>query len=62
MSRSKTYSVTMITRGTYSGEVEATSQADAIRRTYDLWCNASPHPFEKDDNELMSVDAEEVRS
>jgi len=58
----KTFDVRLITRGTFTGEVEAVSEDHAIKRTFDLWCNASPHPFEQDDHELLSVIAEEVRT
>lgn len=62
MRKLKTFEVRLISRGTFTGEVEAVSEDDAIKRTFDLWCNASPHPFEQDDHELLSVIAEEVRT
>jgi hypothetical protein len=63
MSKLKTFNVQLITKGYFFGEVEAVSEEDAIKRTFDLWCNASPHPFEQDDHELISVVAvEEVHS
>lgn len=62
MRKLKTFEVRLITKGYFFGEVEAASQSDAVQQTYDLWCNASPHPFEQDDHELLSVIAEEVRS
>ena len=62
MSKLKTFNVELITKGYFSGAVEATSREDAVERTFDLWRNASPHPFEKDDHELISVIAQEVRS
>jgi hypothetical protein len=62
MSKLKTFEVRLTTRGTLFGEVEAVSEEDAIKRTFDLWCNASPHPFQQHDHELTSVIVEEVRS
>ncbi len=62
MSTLKTFEVQLITKGFFVGEVEAASEQDAVERTFDLWCNASPHPFEQDDHELISVIAKEVRS
>jgi hypothetical protein len=61
MSELKTFSVKLITRGVYVGAVEAKSQDDAIDRSYHLWCNIYPHPFQQTDDELLVVTAEEVR-
>lgn len=61
MSKLKTFSVELITKGFFFGEVEAASERDAVKRTYELWCNASPNPFEQEDHELISVIAKEVR-
>ncbi len=61
MSKLKTYEVRLTTKGYFFGEVEAVSEEDAIKRTFDLWCNASPHPFEQEDDQLISVEAEVVR-
>ncbi len=62
MSALKTFEVRLITRGYFIGEIEAESEADAVARISDIWCNVSEHPFEQDDHELISVTAEEVRS
>lgn len=55
MSTLKTFEVRLITRGFYSGSVEAETEADAIDRVFHIWRTACPHPFEKDDNELIDV-------
>ncbi len=62
MTSLKTFDVQLITKGVFTGSVEAASEQDAVEQTIYLWCNASPHPFEQDDHELISVTAEEVRS
>lgn len=62
MSTLRIFEVRLITRGYFIGEIEAASEKDAVSRTFDIWCNASVHPFEQDDHELISVTAEEVRS
>ncbi len=62
MSQLKPFDVELITKGYFTGRVEAASEQDAVERCFQLWCNASPHPFEQDDHELISVIAEEVRS
>jgi hypothetical protein len=62
MSTLKTFDVQLITKGFFSGTVEAASRKDAVERTYHLWRTACPHPFEQDDDELISVIVEEVRS
>ena len=53
MSTLRTFEVRLITRGYFIGEIEAASEADAVARTFDIWCNVSPHPFEQDDHELI---------
>jgi hypothetical protein len=55
----KTYSVLLVTKGFYGGSVQATSTDEAIARTFEIWRNEEPHPFEKDDEELVTVTAEE---
>jgi len=63
MSKLKTFTVLLVTKGFYSGTVEATSEDDAIERTFHLWRSECPPPFEKsDDSELESVVAQEVHS
>jgi hypothetical protein len=59
MSALKTYTVMLVTKGSYAGSVEATSVDDAVARTFEYWCNDDPHPFEKDDEELITVTVEE---
>ena len=62
MSTLKTFDVQLITKGFFTGTVEAASREDAEKRTNHLWRTACPHPFEQDDDELLSVIVEEVRS
>jgi len=63
MSKLKTFTVLLVTKGFFSGTVEATSEDDAIERTFHLWRTECPHPFEQsDDSELESVVAHEVTS
>lgn len=59
----KTFHVRLITRSFYDGVVEAESAEDAKERTYHIWRTACPHPFGRsDDDELTSVETDEVRS
>jgi len=63
MRKLKTFTVLLVTKGFFSGIVEATSEDDAVERTFHLWRTECPHPFEKyDDSELESVVAQEVHS
>jgi hypothetical protein len=59
MSKLKTYSVFLVTRGVYGGAIKATSIDDAIARGFNLWDRDNPHLFDKDTEQLMTVTAEE---
>jgi len=61
MSTVKTYSVLFVTRGYFSGEVQATSEEHAIEESYRAWKEECPHPFEMDDHELIHVEVDGVR-
>ena len=57
----KTYSVLLVTRGYFSGDVQATSEKHAIEETYRAWREECPHPFEMDDHELIHVEVQGVQ-
>lgn len=61
MKMTRTFNVTLITKGFFSGTVEASSVEDAIEETFRIWRTECPHPFEKsDDDELVDVTADEA--
>ncbi len=57
----KTYSVLLVTRGYFSGDIQATSEKHAIAESYRAWKEECPHPFEMDDHELIHVEVDGVR-
>jgi hypothetical protein len=57
----KTYSVLLVTRGYFSGDVQATSEEHAIAESYCAWKEECPHPFEMDDHELIHVEVDGVQ-
>jgi hypothetical protein len=57
----KTYSVLLVTRGYFTGDVQATSEKHAIEETYRAWREECPHPFEMDDHELIHVEVQGVQ-
>jgi hypothetical protein len=55
----KIYTLQLVTKGSYTGSVLAASVDDAVARTRDIWCTEHPHPFQKFDEELEYVIAQE---
>ena len=61
MINSRTFNVTLTSRSSQSGTVEASSSEDAVAKAWHLWTTASPSPFEQYDDELVDVVAEEAQ-
>jgi hypothetical protein len=59
MGKLKTYTLRLITKGTYTGSVRAPSVDEAFARARNSWSNEDPHPFEQIDEELEYVITEE---
>jgi triosephosphate isomerase len=53
----KTYTLQLVTKGSYTGSVLAASVDDAVARARTIWCTEHPHPFEQFDEELEHVTA-----
>jgi hypothetical protein len=55
MSDLKFYQLRLITQGTYTATVMATSLDEAVTRARHSWSNEYPHPFKQIDEELEYV-------
>jgi hypothetical protein len=61
MTTTRSFSVTLITKGFFTGTVEAATAEDAVEETFRIWRTECPHPFEKaDDDELVDVTVDEA--
>ncbi len=61
MTTTRTFNVTLITKGFFTGTVEAATVEDAVEETFRIWRTECPHPFEKvDDDELVDVTVDEA--
>ena len=59
MSNIRTFNIYLTGRAFYFGLVEASSNEEAVAKATDLWRSAIPDPFERYDEELIDVIAEE---
>ena len=63
LSNNRTFNIYLTGKSFYFGSVDATSIDDAVAKATDLWRTAIPDPFERYDEELIDVIAEqEVQS